>query len=92
MRINHVKSRAMTLAFSLDTDINQIFQMRYCRTFNDNLEQSYGPSKFAVKKIVDLLGSRLFLRVYIVIAALRLAFLKPLKLGCSKVSLLRFRS
>ena len=29
-KINHVKSHAITLAFSLQTDMNQIFQMRYC--------------------------------------------------------------
>ena len=28
--INYVKSHTMTLAFILQTDINQIFQMRYC--------------------------------------------------------------
>ena len=29
-KITHVKSHAMTLAFILQTDMNQIFQMRYC--------------------------------------------------------------
>ena len=28
--INYVKSHTMTLAFILQADINQIFQMRYC--------------------------------------------------------------
>ena len=29
-KINHVKSHTITLAFSLQTDMNQIFQMRHC--------------------------------------------------------------
>ena len=30
VKINHVKSHSKTLTFTLNTDINQIFQMRYC--------------------------------------------------------------
>ena len=29
--LNHVKSHAMALVLSLQTDMNQIFQMRYCK-------------------------------------------------------------
>ena len=50
IEIKYLKSPNKILIFLLQIDMNQIFQMRYYMTFNDNLKQSYRPSKFAVKK------------------------------------------
>ena len=47
----------MIFIFWLQTDMNLIFQTRYCRTFNENLQQRNGPSKFAVKNYQDCLIS-----------------------------------
>ena len=45
--IKHVKSHAMALAFSLQIDMNQIFQMKYYEALQIKGMQSYKPSKFA---------------------------------------------
>ena len=47
--ITYVKSHSKALGFRLQTDMNQIFQMRYYKTLNDNLKQNYRLSNFAVK-------------------------------------------
>ena len=36
--------------------MNQIFQMKYYKTFNDNFQQSYRLSKLAMKESLGLLG------------------------------------
>ena len=48
--INHVKSHTMTLAFILQADINQIFQMRYCMLLWAKRLQKYQRSKLEVEK------------------------------------------
>ena len=57
IEIKYLKRAARILIFLLQIDMNQIFQMRYYMTFNDNLKQSYRPSKFAVKNFRSLLGT-----------------------------------
>ena len=37
IEIKYLKSPVRILIFWLQTDMNQIFQMRYYRTFNDNM-------------------------------------------------------
>ena len=41
------------MIFYLLIDMNQIFQMRYFKNFNINLQQNYRPSKFAVENYQD---------------------------------------
>ena len=48
--INYVKSHTMTLAFILQADINQIFQMRYCMLLWAKRLQKYQRSKLEVEK------------------------------------------
>ena len=50
VKINHVKSHAMILAFSLQTDMNQIHQMRYCTSLHVKRLQKYQRSKLEVEK------------------------------------------
>ena len=57
IEIKYLKSPNKILIFLLQIDMNQIFQMRYYMTFNDNLKQSYRPSKFAVKNFRSLSGT-----------------------------------
>ena len=57
IEIKYLKSPNKILIFLLQIDTNQIFQMRYYMTFNDNLKQSYRPSKFAVKNFRSLSGT-----------------------------------
>ena len=57
IEIKYLKRAARILIFLLQVDMNQIFQMRYYMTFNDNLKQSYMPSKFAVKNFRSLSGT-----------------------------------
>ena len=57
IEIKYLKRAARILIFWLQIDMNQIFQMRYYMTFNDNLKQSYRPSKFAVKNFRSLSGT-----------------------------------
>ena len=57
IEIKYLKKAARILIFKLQTYMNQIFQMRYYITFNDNLKQSYRPSKFAVKNFRSLSGT-----------------------------------
>jgi len=47
---NYVKSHTMTLAFILPTDINQIFQMRYCTLLKVKRLQKCQRSKLEVEK------------------------------------------
>ena len=47
---NQVKSHFMALAFNLQTDINQIFQMRYCPLLLVKKLQKYQRSKLEVGK------------------------------------------
>ena len=63
MEIKYLKRAARILIFWPQIDINQIFQMRYYMTFNDNLKQSYRPSKFAVKNFRSLSGTIAMLEV-----------------------------
>ena len=57
IEIKYLKRTDRILIFWLQIDMNQIFQMRYYMTFNDNLKQSYRPSKFAVKNFRSLSGT-----------------------------------
>ena len=57
IEIKYLKSPNKILIFLLQIDTNQIFQMRYYVTFNDNSKQSYRPSKFAVKNFSSLSGT-----------------------------------
>ena len=50
IEIKYLMSPARILFFPLQTDLNQLFQMRYYKTFKDKLKQSYRLSNFAVKK------------------------------------------
>jgi len=57
IEIKYLKSPNKILIFLLQIDMNQIFHKRYYMTFNDNLKQSYRPSKFAVKNFRSLSGT-----------------------------------
>ena len=57
IEIKYLKSPNNILIFLLQIDMNQIFQMRYYMTFNDNLKQTYRPSKFTVKNFRSLSGT-----------------------------------
>ena len=48
--INYVKGHTMILAFILQADINQIFQMRYCMLLWVKRLQKYQRSKLEVEK------------------------------------------
>ena len=59
IEIKYLKSAVRILMIQLKKDMNQIFQIRYFKTFNDNLQQSYRLSKFWSKLIIRIAWSLL---------------------------------
>ena len=55
IEIKYLESAAGILTICLQTDMSQIIQIRYYKTFNENLKQNYRLSKFAVKNHLDRL-------------------------------------